>query len=493
MYLALVRERKEKMNTLLKGLQKEFNYTLTENMALTYKSTLDDVLDLFYHAPAKRGQNIDSLFANAYSANALLAIKIMFYTRDVRGGQGERQLFRDMLAWVYKNDQRAFNAVASLVPEYGRWDDLLQFVDSDVVRRLVIAQFVADMKSDRPSLLAKWMPSENTSSAATKALAAKWRVILGLTPRQYRTRLSLLRRRINVLERLMSAREFGAIDYSTVPSNAGLRYRKAFSRQDAERYVAYLESVKKGEAKINAGTLYPYDLTRTYIDYGSKEDTTVELQWSALPNYADTDDNVLVMCDVSGSMYSGMSNIRPIDISVSLSIYIAERNKGEFHNNFISFTDVPRLITLKGNTLLGKVRQVLNDVGYNTNIQAAFDLVLETAIRNRVSAEEMPKYIIVVSDMEFDSVGHGTNFEVIKRKFERAGYTMPKLVFWNVNSRKEQVPVLGDEKDVYLVSGASPSVFKSVVTAKAVTPYEMMLEVLNAERYTAIDVALAGI
>lgn len=481
------------MNTLLKGLQKEFNYTLTENLAVTYKSTLDDVLDLFYHAPAKRGQDITALFANAYNANALLAIKIMFYTRDVRGGQGERELFRQMLSWMYKNDQGAFNAVASLVPEYGRWDDLLQFVDSDVVRKLVSNQFVADMRSDRPSLLGKWMPSENTSSVKTRALAAKWRVILGLTPRQYRNHLSALRKRINVLERLMSAREFGAIDYSAVPSNAGLRYRKAFSRQDAERYVAYLESVKKGEAKINASTLYPYDLVKTYVDRDVKEDTTVELQWSALPNYAETDDNVLVMCDVSGSMLSGMSKIRPIDISVSLAIYIAERNKGAFKDNFISFTDIPRLITLKGNSLLGKVKQVLNDVGYNTNIEAAFDLVLATAVKNRVSVEEMPKYIIVVSDMEFDSVGHGTNFEMIKRKFERSGYTMPKLVFWNVSSRKEQVPVLSDEKDVYLVSGASPSVFKSVVTAKAVTPFEMMLEILNGERYLPIELALQGI
>jgi uncharacterized protein DUF2828 len=488
------------MNTLLKGLQKEFNYTRTENMALTYKSTLDGVLDLFYHAPAKRGQDITSLFANAYNDNALLAIKIMFYTRDIRSGQGERELFRQMLNWMYKNDQRAFNAVAPLVPEYGRWDDLLTFTDSDLVRRQVNAQFKLDMIAEHPSLLAKWMPSENTSSVKTRALAAKWRVILGLTPRQYRTRLSLLRKRINVLERLMSAGEFGAINYSTVPSNAGLRYRKAFSTRDAERYVAYLESVKKGEAKINSATLYPYDLLKTYItsahpwSFAREEDTTIELQWKALPNFADTDDNVLVFCDVSESMYNGMSAVRPIFISVSLAIYLAERNHGAFANNFISYTDIPRLITLRGNSLLDRVKQVFAaGVGYNTDLQAAFDLVLDTALKNKVSQEEMPKYIIIVSDMEFDSVGHGTNFETIKRKFARSGYTMPKLIFWNVSSRAEQVPVLSDEKDVYLVSGASASVFKSVVSAKAVTPFEMMLEILDSERYAQIEEALAVI
>lgn len=489
------------MNTLLKGLKKEFNYTRTENMALTHKSTLNDVLDLFYHAPAKRGQDVTSLFANAYNENALLAIKIMFYTRDVRGGQGERELFRQMLNWMYTNDLRAFDAVAGLVPEYGRWDDMLSFVDSDIVRRLVSVQFNADMRAEHPSLLAKWMPSENTSSVKTRALAAKWRVILGFTPRQYRLRLSALRQRINVLERLMSAGEFGAIDYSTVPSNAGLRYRKAFSKRDAERYVAYLESVKKGEAKINSTTLYPYDLVKTYITdrmYGSRNnsiDETIELQWKALPNYAETDKNALVVCDVSGSMFNGSSNIAPINISVSLAIYIAERNKGAFKNNFITFSANPTLITLKGNTLKGKVEQVFSaGVGYNTNIQAVFDMLLRVAMQNGIPQSDMPESIFVISDMEFDDSnvgGRTTNFDVIKRKYAAAGYDMPKLIFWNVNSRGMQTPVTMDEKGVLLVSGASPSIFMSAVNAKAITPYDMMLEKLNEERYAPIEEALA--
>jgi len=488
------------MNTLLTALRNDSNWTITENGAPTHKTTLSDVLDLFYHAPAKRGQSVERLFENAYLEDSLLATLVAFYVRDVRGGQGERELFRQMLRWLEKNDVNTFNRIVPLVPVYGRWDDLIEFVQNTTVRQLIADQFRSDMRTENPSLLAKWMPSENTSSEKTRMLAAKWRVVLGLTPREYRTRLSLLRKRINVLERLMSSKSWSEINYEQVPSNASLRYRKAFSKNDADRYVAYLESVKKGEKTIKAATLYPYELVQVYTRggmYGMRHadcDETVELQWKALPNYCESDKNALVVCDVSGSMFSGMGKVMPIDISVSLAIYIAERNHGAFKNNFITFSSNPTLITLKGNTLKNKVEQVYNaGVGYDTNIQAVFDMLLRVALQNHILDVDMPESIFVVSDMEFNDMhvgGRTTNFDVIQRKYAAAGYTMPRLIFWNVASRADQTPVTMNEKGVYLVSGASPSIFKAAINARATTPVEMMLEVLESERYAPVVEAL---
>lgn len=484
-------------NKLLNGLKQEYNWTRTENDALTHKSTLNDVLDYYYHAPAKRGQDTTQLFTNAFNDNQLLAVKAAFYVRDIRGGQGERETFKQALRWLYKNEYKTFVRIIGLVPEYGTWKDILEFVNDPIVQSLVGMQLLKDRESITPSLLAKWMPSENTSSKDTQTLAAKWIHALDLTPRQYRKVLVSIRTRLEIVESFMSDRKFDKINYEHVPSIAMLRLRKAFSRQDADRFVAYLESVKKGEKKINAATLYPYELVASYVNahdgYGDNDiDDTVELQWKALPNYADSDENALAVVDVSGSMFQ--QNNMPINVSVSIGIYLAERNHGAFKNNFITFSATPQLITLRNGTLKSKVNQVFAaGVGYNTNIQAVFDMLLNVSIRNKVAQEDMPTKIFVISDMEFDHPnvgGRNTNFDIIKRKYRNAGYEMPILVFWNVASRNLQTPVTQNENGVFLVSGASPSIFKSALNTKAVTPLDLMLEVLNGERYAAVENAL---
>lgn len=478
------------MNTLLTGLRKQGNVTYTENGALSNKSTLSDVLDFFYHAAARRGQDNTTLFANAYSEDKLIALKAAFYTRDVRGGQGERNTFNQVLRYLHKNDRDTFRKIIDLVPVYGRWSDVLEFVDDTYVQHIVLQQLKFDSVAEHPSLLAKWMPSQNASSAATISLANKWIKALNMTPRSYRKLLTSLRSRLVLVETLMSAGKFSEINYAHVPSRASMLLRKAFSKRDAERYVAYLESVKKGDAKINAGTLYPYEIVEKYLTHGYAVDETLELQWKALPNYVeDNDQNAIVVADVSGSM-SGT----PMAIAISLAIYIAERNNGAFKDYFITFSERPALHKVKGNTLKEKVDNLSSaQWDMNTNLQAVFDLLLSTAIKAKSPQSDMPKKLFIVSDMQFDqATGRNSirNFDVIKRKFEDTGYTMPVIVFWNVNSRVDETPVALDEKGVYLVSGASPSIFKAAINAKAVNPMEMMLEVLNSDRYAVIGEAL---
>jgi len=484
-------------NALLTGMKAEFNWTRTENGAATYKSTMSNVLDLFYHAPSKRGQDNTKLFADAYSEDAVLALKTAFYVRDARKGAGERETFRQVLRWLAKNRIHVFNALIPLVPEYGRWDDLIEFVDNPRVVSYVSTQLFNDQlalrRDDPVSILAKWMPSENTSSKSTRKLAHRWITALGLTNRRYRVLLSSLRNRIGIVERAMSSGDWSSIDYSRVPSRASLIYRSAFGKHDSDRYGAYLAAVEKGEAKINAGVLFPYDLVSKYTGHGKYHaDATIEAQWKALPNYAESDDNILIMCDVSGSMQQGTP--QAIDVSVSLAIYAAERNRGAFANNFITFHDRPQLITLSSNSLFDKVREVFAaGVGYDTNLQAAFDMVLRVALQNKVPDSDMPRKIVVVSDMEFNSAGHNgrfTNYDTIKRKYEASGYTMPLLIFWNVASRAKQAPAVATQNGVYLVSGASAINFKYIAGPKATTPFEMMLEVINSERYEAVENAL---
>jgi hypothetical protein len=486
-------------NKLLQGMRSAQNYTYTENDALTQKSTLNDILDFYYHAPARRGQDNTNLFSRAFANDPILALKVLFYIRDIRDGGrvGERETFRQGLRWLYNNRRDVFDALITLVPTYGRWDDVLEFVDSPVVQAMVVNQFAEDVdtlqRNKGVSLLAKWMPSANTSSRKTRTLARKWITVLGTNERDYRSFLSMLRKAIGIVERMMSSGNFSEIKYENVPSKAAMLYRKAFSKRDSARYVSYLEAVKAGKTTIKADTLYPYEIVSKYLRY-HPFDATLEAQWAALPNYADNYANALVMADVSGSM-SG----RPMEISVSLAIYFAERNNGQFKNYFMTFSGSPSLERVVGNTLSEKVHNVSNaNWGGNTNLQAAFDLILSTAVRNKVPAEEMPAMLFVISDMEFDVAtgasyyrqSNNTNFSVIATKYRAAGYQMPKLVFWNVSSRNDQTPVTEKEEGVYLVSGSSAGVFKAALQAKTTTPYDMMLETLNTPRYAPIEEAI---
>lgn len=494
------------MNKLLTGLQEKGNKTRTLNNALTNISTFNDVLDYFYHAPSSRGADNTQLFVNAYNDDRELALKALFYVRDVRGGAGERATFLQGLTWLYKNDRKTFDKVIALVPVYGRWKDVVTFTDSKIVVNMVNSQLKLDSVSATPSLLAKWMPSENASSPATKALAVEWIKLLRLTERKYRKVLTSVRSKLNMPETLMSAGQWDQINYEHVPSRASALLRKAFSKHDATRYVAFLEAVKKGEKKINASTLYPYELVQGYaavhmgyqapVEKIEKVDDTLEALWNALEDYVGDAENAIGVVDVSQSMFSSPNGnkIMPIFVSVALGIYLAERIKGSFKNYFMTFSSKPQLIKLRNGTLKSKVDQVFNaGVGYDTNIQAVFDTLLTTAIKNRVPESDMPTKIFIFSDMEFNhpqNGSKGTNYALIQKKYAASGYKMPTLIFWNIDSKQMQTPVTQDENGVFLVSGASPAIMKNALTTTVTTPIDLMLEKLNSERYAPIAEAL---
>ena len=330
------------------------------------------------------------------------------------------------------------------------------------------------------------MPSINASSKDSKRLGRKIAEHLGLSEREYRKVLSNLRTHINVVEKAMCSKEWSAIDYSKLPSRAAFMYRKAFAKQDATRYADYLSAVEKGEAKINAATLYPYEIVEQYLYKGARNDKTIDLQWEALPNYMEGKEfNGLVVADVSGSM-----NGRPMSVSISLAMYIAERNTAEvWKNKFLTFSAQPELQSIVGSTI-GKRIDNLSRAAWqmNTDLMAVFKTVLDAGMKNDVPAEDMPQKLIIVSDMQFDqccSSNKRTNFEQIQKLYRKVGYEMPQLVFWNVNSYGD-VPIKAHDTGTCLVSGCSPSILKSVLTDSVLTPVDTMNDTVYAERYDAV-------
>lgn len=480
---------------LWKLMKKETNKTLTENDALTLKSTESKVLDLFSMGGALRTrtpEEIEKKLSQALAEDKMLAIKCLFYIRDARGGQGERRTFREGLKILSNYYPEETQKLLNLIPEYGRWDDLF-YLDNVAIDGILTSQIKKDIISDTPSLLAKWLPSENTSSSRTRELARKVRKYLGYSSKNYRKLLTTLRSKINLVETQMSSNDWKDINYASVPSKAAMIYKDTFKKHDKDGYEEYLNKVEKGEEKINTAALFPYEIIRQARKENNK---TLDLLWENLPDYTKGEEKAIVVADVSGSM-----NGTPMDVSVSLAMYFAERNKGIFHNKFITFSEKPELQEVSGDTLNQKIRNLENaHWDMNTNVQAVFDLLLNTAEENSVSESDMPKTIYIISDMEFDrasSSGGGywgdgepreTNFEVIKQKYTEAGYEMPILVFWNVDSRQDNVPVDQNEQGVVLISGSSPTVFKMVM--EKATPHDFMLSVLNSERYAKIDEAL---
>lgn len=478
------------MNKLRNSFPKPSNKTLTENLAVTHKSTLNPVLDFFYHAPARQGQDNTDLFVNAFESDAVLALKALFYLRDVRQGKGQRKTFRDCLRYLYDHEMKAFNQVVPFVAEYGRWDDLLVFASSMTVKRLVYHQLEEDDNSEHPSLLAKWMPSENASSKETKKLAERWAKNLGFSPRVYRKLLSDLRSKIHIVESSMSANQWESIVYQHVPSRAMKNYRKAFGRHDEERFGEFINAAKEGKTEIKSKNLYPHEIVHEFL--AGRGDAALEAQWKQLPNYfGDEDRKVLVVADVSGSMGQPVAphtSVQAIEVSIGIAMYCAERNEGAFKDVVITFDDTPRFVEITGKSLRSKIQKV-NELpwGGSTNIAGVFAELLRIAKNNRVPKKDMPSNIVIISDMEFNSCGRNTNLEVAKRAFKEAGYPMPTLTFWNVMSRHNQTPATKNEKGVFLVSGFSAETIGKVLNAEAVTPEDLMLEVLNSPRYAFVD------
>lgn len=481
------------MNRLIENIEKTQNRSAhTENGALSNLSSLDFNVDLFGKIAAMRNtteSNVLSMFRKAFAEDKTKALKILFYARDIRGGQGERKTFRTILkdlaeretSWVIRN--------LNLIPEYGRWDDMYVLVGTPAeshALRFMRDQFMKDMETETPSLLAKWLKRENTSSKESRRLATITRKFFELSPRSYRKSISALCEKIDVVEQKMCSGDWMDIVYSGIPSNAALMYRKAFFKHDEEGYKKYLESVEKGEAKINTSTLYPYDLVSKYLDHGRRVDKTIELQWKNLPNYVDPF-NGLVVADVSASMRG-----KPMEVCIALALYIAERNEGFFKDYFMTFSQQPSLEKVVGDNLYDRVNNLRRaHWGYNTNLQAIFDLMLKTAIKNRLSQDDLPERLFIVSDMQFDQACDNnsmTNFETARKKFEDAGYRLPQLVFWNVDARNNtnDSPITIHDTGTALVSGCSPSILKAVLENKVVTPVDVMNSAIEVERYSPI-------
>ena len=502
------------MNMLLNSMKQASNFTRTENGAITHKTTESALLDMFAMGGAMRQRSVGDvtlMFKKAYQENPVYALKCLFYLRDVRGGQGERRFFRECMKWLAKNDKAAAQRNLQYVAEFGRWDDLYCFVGTSLEKdalKIMKEQFILDLNCKTPSLLAKWLHSENATSKENAKLGALTCQYFGYSPRQYRKHLSILRERIRVLERLMSQNRWNEIEFDKIPSKAGLKYKNAFARRDIIK-AKYEKFAKDENTKVNAGTLYPYEVVEKAINLmGSNQwysrgrnvalDNTDRLMinkyWDNLTDYFKGSNlNALCMVDTSGSMTG-----TPINVATSLGLYCAEKAGGPFANHYISFSAYPQLIECEGVDFCDKVdRIVRTNLCQNTNIEAAFDMLLNTAKSNRLSQDELPNTIIVISDMEFDSAtwqyrscsGRGTEgaetlMEGIARKWRANGYKVPHLIYWNVNARQNNIPMLGVGR-VSFVSGFSPSIFQSIVTGK--TGYDLMLETLEKDRYKVIQ------
>lgn len=483
---------------MLQFLKQEANRAFTENGAVTCATTGSDCLDLFATIGAMRNaeeEMIQRRFQRAFAENPDVAMKILFYARDVRGGLGERRVFRTILRQLAQDAPDSVRKNAAHIAEFGRWDDLMVLMDTpcrDAVVEVIRAQLAADLRGmetgGEVSLMAKWLPSVNASSPSTVAMAKTVARALGMTDGEYRKTLVRLRERIRIIENRLRRRDY-TFDYSRQPSGAMYKYRKAFLRNDGDRYREFLNRVTRGEAKLHTGVLTPQEIIAPFFSsqVSPEERRAIDVTWNAQEDFAGGE-NALVVVDGSGSMYWSVDP-RPIAVALSLGIYFAERNTGPFRNHFITFSENPRLVEIKGADIYEKVSccRGYNEVA-NTNIQKVFELILNAAVKNGVAQEEMPSTVYIISDMEFDSCTRDakmTNFEYAKALFARHGYQLPRLVFWNVASRNEQQPVTMNEQGVALVSGCSPRVF-SMLASGNLSPMGYMMDILGAERYHKI-------
>ena len=479
---------------MLEYLRNEANRTLTENSAATLKSTLSFCLDLFATIGALRNSEDNEIikrFMRAFTEDPDMAMKILFYARDIRQGIGERKVFRVILKWLAENHSPSVIKNLSRIPEYGRYDDWLVLMDTkceELMLGLIKSQLEQDINSETPSLLAKWLPSVNASDKLVRRTAKHVAWYLGMNDKAYRQMLSRLRKKIRIIENNLRLKDY-TFDYSKQPSKAMFKYRQAFIRNDNERYTEFLQDVSEGKAELHTGTLAPYEIIMPIFNSVPDEEAkkALNVTWNALEDFTNGE-NALAVVDGSGSMYGGYA-VYPVAAAVSLGIYFAEHCRGEYHNHFITFSATPQLVEVKGSDIFEKVNYCASfNEAENTNIQAVFELILNTAVKHKIPQSEMPSSLYIISDMEFDSCTDDsdmTNFDYAKKIFAENGYTLPQVIFWNVDSRNTQQPVTMNEQGVILVSGLSPRVF-AMIKSGNLSPYSFMLEVLSSERYARI-------
>lgn len=448
--------------------------TTTANGAVAHSSTLNSCLDYF----AVAGNRHSSLqqFLAAFEEDPTAALRILFWSRDCRGGAGSRFSFVEIIKYLQENNPSAFSQIFKFIPIYGYWKDI--FKNLSPSKELV--SYICDTLIDEQdhSLLAKYIPRKGL-------WFAELRKHMKLSPSEFR---HYIVNKTQVVENYMCARKWSDIDYSTVPSVANKMYSNAFRKHDGERYSSYISAVNRGEAKINSSVLFPCDLYHAYSTHQIQDDAIIAM-WDNLPNFMEgCTDRILPICDVSGSMWSNYGSVRPIDVSVSLGCYLSERNESIFKDAFMTFSEEPMLQYLHGN-IIERFRSLrCAEWGMNTNLQRVFDLVLNKAIQNNVPEEEMPTKLLIISDMQFDEASRTqTNFEVIQQKYNNAGYKMPDIIFWNVsNDYYNNVPMNVYDKHTSIVSGYSPSILKAVLSGRMITPVSIMLETINSDRYSQI-------
>lgn len=505
------------MNTFIDSIKRISNFTETENGAIAHKSTLKAVYDMFAFGGAYRQRTDDDcilLFKNAYNESPTLALKCLFYLRDIRGGQGERRFFRVCLRWLANNHPTAAARNLANIAEYGRYDDLYALegtpVENDMFK-FMFKQVETDLASMRNSettgisLLGKWLKSENAASKETKRLGNKTRQAFGLTHKAYRELLTALRNRINIVETLMSTNRWDEIEFDKLPSKAGLIYRNAFAERDitAARYKAFIED---RNSKINTAALYPYDLVHQAVDMlqydyrtgnsaikGSEIDRkALDKAWSQLKDFLNNStERLMSIVDTSGSMTTGAA-VRPIDVAISLGIYTAERMGGAFKDFLITFASRPQFLKVEGVDFVDKVRRIYDtNLVDSTNLTAVFDLLYNLATAKDAVLEDFPTKLVVISDMEIDSGSHWrsdfvrrTEMEQMRKKWKAAGLKMPDLIYWNVSARNNVILEDAEEEGVSFVSGYSPSIFETILSGKS--GWDLCYSKLMSERYEPV-------
>lgn len=514
------------MNDFLREMKNEFNMTTTENGAVAYQSTMNACLDAFGSLGAMRfsdEEDIIRTYSNAYIEDRELALKLLFYMRDIRGGQGQRRVFRTILKWLANNCPNDVINNLDNILFFGRGDDYLCLFGTDVefpvlkkIKEILRKDVEAMLAGKECSLLAKWLPSENASSAETKKYAKRIISSLGISPREYRKTLSELRKYIDVTEVKMSANKWDKINYNTVPAKAAMNYSDAFLRHDMDNYVDYLQHLSVGRAKINSASLFPVDIVHKVYEKGNycnvKDRVVLDAMWKALPNYLEgKEETGICVVDTSGSM-RGL----PLEVAVSLGMYCADKCHGPFKNHFITFSSRPQLVELKGNDIVDKVHNI-KCIVEDTNIEAVFDLILRTAINNGCKQEDIPSKLYIISDMQFNEAqgyggwgwyGYNSSkpkpfMKIMRKKFEDAGYKMPTLIYWNVRASKcGMFHEMYDGENIAMVSGYSASLFKSIIEGttyeetvdekgnvsvkEKVDPVTVMLTTLNSDRYSRV-------
>ena len=510
-------------NKFVMAMEETVAWKLTENGLDALNTTFDACLDLFATIGALRTRSESEIalkFMKAYTEQPLTAMKILFYARDIEEGLGERRVFRIGLKWLADNRTKDVIANIENIAKYGRYDDLYELVETPAEQaafNFIATQLEKDLKDkaeNKPiSLLAKWLKSINTSSAESSRLGKLTAKHLKLSEKNYRKTLSSLRNYIDVLEKKMSKNDWEKVDFNTVPGGAMKKYSKAFRKHQENRYKEYLEALESGkkitvvkddgtvvekEAKINTKNLYPYEIIEKYnpaiYSFGGNVSVRPELEamWNGLKDWINgAECNTIVIADTSGSMRG-----RPMATSIGLGIYFAERNTGPFHNKFMTFSSKPSWINLNDNMTLADKINVIPSIIENTNLEAAFELILEVAVNNKLSQDDVPKQLVIITDMEFDecvedNTGYRqrtnmTFYDKMKKTYAQHDYNLPEIVFWNVSARQDTYHTQKNTPYVRMVSGQATSVFKSLIDGKTHTPYEFMLEVVYKDRYDSV-------